>query len=286
ITAPAGYQISDNSVSGFSGSMSLSPVGGTVTAKTIYVRLDGTSTTSSPVSGNISIASTGATTQTLAVSGTVNKLPAISTQPQNQIKSVGDNVTFSVTTSNVTNYQWEYYNSGIWNVLNNASAVVGANTATVTISSLQATQSNIKLRCKLTNDCDIIYSDEATLTVIAPSTQKVLFVNKSVTSGNGSGNSWANAIPELADALKWARQNKDTDKWSSENPLQIWVASGTYYPLYNAADGAFTTNGNQDNAFVVVKDVHLYGGFAGTETDTEARNLTNISNKTILSGDI
>lgn len=38
-------------------------------------------------------------------------------------------------------------------------------------------------------------------------TENILYVNKTAT-GNGSGDSWTNALPELAGALKWAKQNK------------------------------------------------------------------------------
>ncbi|MDR3251793.1 MAG: InlB B-repeat-containing protein, partial [Tannerella sp.] len=69
---------------------------------------------------------------------------------------------------------------------------------------------------------------------------------------------------------------------------QIWVAAGTYYPLY-AADGASTDP--RDKAFVLVQGVKIYGGFAGTETDIAQRQFPSyggagVVNTTILSGDI
>ncbi|RRN76964.1 hypothetical protein EIM50_22005, partial [Pseudoxanthomonas sp. SGD-10] len=129
---------------------------------------------------------------------------------------------------------------------------------------------------------ELVYGD-AVAPVITPSASNILFVNKAA-AGNGTGNSWANAIPELADALKWARQNKDAGLWSSINPLKIYVAKGTYKPLYNAADDSFTTNSNRDNAFVMVENVQVYGGFASGSTDLATRNFT--TNETILSGDL
>lgn len=54
---------------------------------------------------------------------------------------------------------------------------------------------------------------------------------------NGSGNSWENAIPELADALKWAREQYDTDHTVFDaEPLKIYVAKGTYLPKYKLAE--------------------------------------------------
>ncbi|MFA5619254.1 MAG: T9SS type A sorting domain-containing protein [Weeksellaceae bacterium] len=117
-----------------------------------------------------------------------------------------------------------------------------------------------------------------------PDANNTLFVNQNVAGGDNSGESWENAIPELADALKWARENQNSGIWSANNPLKIWVAEGTYKPLYNAADGQYSQNGDRDNAFVMVKNVQIYGGFSGTETSIEERDWEN--NPTILSGNI
>ncbi|SIT30172.1 gliding motility-associated C-terminal domain-containing protein [Filimonas lacunae] len=106
-----------------------------------------------------------------------------------------------------------------------------------------------------------------------PDVNGILYVKKGV---GGNGSSWGNALSELADALKAA---KDA---TAGTVKQIWVAGGTYYPLY-AAD--FASTDNRDKAFVLVKDVKLYGGFTGTETSLTNRSLSLTSNKTILSGD-
>lgn len=68
ITAPTGFEVSSDGTT-FSSSVSLTPVSGSVAATTISVRLSGTSAGS--FNGDVSFASTGATTQTRAVSGTV-----------------------------------------------------------------------------------------------------------------------------------------------------------------------------------------------------------------------
>ncbi|MGJ1452847.1 MBG domain-containing protein, partial [Sphingobacterium spiritivorum] len=116
-----------------------------------------------------------------------------------------------------------------------------------------------------------------TIVSMVPAANGILYV-KQGSAGNGS--SWANAAPELADALLAAKSNTTIK--------QIWVAKGTYKPLYKAAE---VDNGNvpttdRDKAFVMVKDVKLYGGFAGTETDINQRDLTNTANATTLSGDL
>ncbi|GGG91284.1 hypothetical protein GCM10011416_04860 [Polaribacter pacificus] len=124
---------------------------------------------------------------------------------------------------------------------------------------------------------------EVTTLTLLP-TNNILYVKKNISGGNGNGSSWANAIPELADALVWANKNKAN---FTTTPLQIWVAKGTYKPLYSPENGAnFGTDQTRDNAFLMVNNVQLYGGFAGTETLLTDRDLSLSVNKTILSGDI
>lgn len=112
-------------------------------------------------------------------------------------------------------------------------------------------------------------------------TNNVLYVKKGET---GNGSSWGNAIGELADALKWAKENESN--WAS-TPLEIWVSSGTYKPMYSPEEGAnFGTDQGRDNAFLVVNNVKLYGGFVGTETLLSERDSDMSTNESILSGDV
>lgn len=79
-----------------------------------------------------------------------------------------------------------------------------------------------------------------------PGTNNILYVKKNAT-GSGNGSSWNNAIPELADALKWAHVNKAN---FNNTPLQIWISSGSYKPKYSPQDGAnFGTNQGRKNSF-------------------------------------
>ena len=75
VTAPTGFHVSTSSGSGYASSISLPQSSGTVNTTTVYVRLESTAT-GSP-SGNVDCYSTGATTRTLAVSGTVTNLPTL-----------------------------------------------------------------------------------------------------------------------------------------------------------------------------------------------------------------
>ena len=68
LSAPAGFEISKSSGSGYGTSLSLTQTGGTVSSTTIYVRFRPTS--AGAKSGEISVSSTGATTKKVVVSGT------------------------------------------------------------------------------------------------------------------------------------------------------------------------------------------------------------------------
>ena len=117
---------------------------------------------------------------------------------------------------------------------------------------------------------------------IMPNANGIVFVNKSVTSGNQSGNSWANAVPELADALLSAHSNNTIQ--------QIWVAKGTYSPKYSAGtDGVSpwlqfgVPNCGYFGSLVLVNNVKLYGGFQNAN-ETSITQRDTVNNNTIISG--
>lgn len=85
---------------------------------------------------------------------------------------------------------------------------------------------------------------------------------KSGSTGNGSA--WNNAYGSLVSALT-AAQSTD----------EIWVSAGTYKP---------TTGTDRTASFTLKNNVGIYGGFAGTETARDQRNIA--TNVTILSGEI
>ncbi len=101
-----------------------------------------------------------------------------------------------------------------------------------------------------------------------------LYVNQGVLpGGNGSGETWPNAMPELRTATAMAQ----TDPTVSE----IWVAQGTYKP-------AGANSGDRAATFRLRSGLAIYGGFsgAGTETQLDQRNADPETNGTILDGDL
>ncbi len=112
------------------------------------------------------------------------------------------------------------------------------------------------------------------LTTVCPAvTGKVIYVDDDATGAN-DGSSCQNAYNFLQDAL--------ADANSSEKPVEIRVAQGTYKPN----QGAEQTPGDSEEAtFQLINGVTLAGGFAGlTESDPNERDVELY--EAILSGDL
>ncbi|WP_144212064.1 MBG domain-containing protein [Flavobacterium anhuiense] len=89
-------------------------------------------------------------------------------------------------------------------------------------------------------------------------------------AGNKDGSSWANASDNLQRMIS-----------TSEGGTQVWIARGIYTPKVALAPN--TSSRDRNNTFGLKKDVKLYGGFLGNETDLSQRNGRN---ETILSGNL
>ncbi|MEL6555794.1 MAG: choice-of-anchor Q domain-containing protein [Cyanobacteria bacterium J06621_11] len=89
----------------------------------------------------------------------------------------------------------------------------------------------------------------------------IIYVKQGAT-GSGDGSSWADAYTDLAGAIA-----------NAANGDEIWLAEGTYVP------GAARTD-----TFSLTKEIAIYGGFSGSETNRSDRDWQN--NLTILSGEI
>ncbi|WP_410220952.1 YDG domain-containing protein [Pedobacter sp.] len=269
ITAPNGFEISTSSAGTYSTTINnISPSGGTVSSTTIYIRLRA-DIIGSP-SGNIVVSSNGATSKTIAVSGTANITPATPSASSNSPVVLGTTLNLSTPTVTGATYAWigpNGFTSSAQNpsIINITASSAGVYSVTVTV-----------------NGCT---SDAGTTTVvvnapsgITPDASGIVRVKQSG-AGSKTGDSWANAAAELADALKAAKTNTAIK--------EIWVAGGIYKPKYSPVDGVNSgTDQGRENAFLLVKDVKVYGGFAGTENTLADRNLSLTANASILSGDI
>jgi hypothetical protein len=97
----------------------------------------------------------------------------------------------------------------------------------------------------------------------------VLYVNQSAT-GAETGCSWTDAIQDLQTAVTWVREG------AFSQVRQIWVAKGEYLLR--------STNRDLPTTFPLINGIAVYGGFAGTETQLDQRNI--FVNQTVLSGEI
>ncbi|MBP5999616.1 MAG: gliding motility-associated C-terminal domain-containing protein [Sediminibacterium sp.] len=131
LTAPTGYELSTDGAT-YTSTLSIAPVSGTVSARSIYIRLSTASVNGQ--SGNISITSTDATTQNMAtgnatVTRTVAASVTISSNATNNSICAGTNVVFTATPTNGGNaptYQWKL----------NGNSITGANSATYSTTAL------------------------------------------------------------------------------------------------------------------------------------------------------
>jgi hypothetical protein len=106
-------------------------------------------------------------------------------------------------------------------------------------------------------------------------TDTILYVKKGST---GNGSSWANAMGEVGNALN------SVYNVSGNMIKQIWVAQGTYTPLFAPSFITCSTLPDpRDRSFYLKNNIKMYGGFAGTETLLTQRNW--VTNSTVLSGD-
>ena len=106
-------------------------------------------------------------------------------------------------------------------------------------------------------DATATYTDE-------DCTEAIWYVDELAT-GSQNGDSWATATT-LEDAITFA-------DWGDK----IFVKSGTYFPVGTTTPLLITTN-----------ELKIYGGFIGTETDENQRDMSLIktTNATIISGDL
>ncbi|MEO7263635.1 MAG: T9SS type A sorting domain-containing protein [Ferruginibacter sp.] len=87
VTAPANFEVSTSTASGYSGALNLTQSGGNVASTTIYVRT-AASAPSGLLSGNVVLSSSGAPTVNVAVSATVNANPVFTAPVSTSLPNV------------------------------------------------------------------------------------------------------------------------------------------------------------------------------------------------------
>lgn len=226
-------------------------------SNSFFFDITGTSSTEATLNGNFMIGVKGTPYLELAATSA------------GQIME-GTQVMF-VASPGFTNYEFKVNGSAKYSGVNNYFSYYPANGDVITLESE-------------VNHCTYTAPESFVMDVspIVPGSGNILYVNRHAPLP-GDGHSWEAPLTELADALRWAKAREAS--FTAANPLKIFVAGGTYKPLYSIVDEAFGMEGGSNNAFLLVKNVELYGGFAGTEASIAQRDLSIAYNKTILSGD-
>jgi len=134
-------------------------------------------------------------------------------------------------------------------------------------------------------------ADDGTDLVVS-ATETIVFVSQDNATGIEDGSSWQTAFLTVQEGL---------DAAEAAGGGEVWVAAGTYLPTEIPTETlqAFDLTENEDNTcssstnsftedqyktIFLREGVHVYGGFAGTETSLDQRDWE--KNETILSGDL
>jgi hypothetical protein len=235
----------------YSASLSLTPTSGSVATTTIYVRM--TAASASLTSGNISITSTNATTQTFAASGTVNALPTIT-----------GTLSLTTNTSQLTG-SGTAAASNPW-VSSNTSVATVSNTGLVTpISSGTSTITYTNsLGCSIT----------ATVTVTMPTITTSV---NSLSAFSGCPN------------LESTTQNFTVS--GTNLSANISIAAPTGFEISTAATSGFSSTLTLTRSSGIVASTTIYARMAALSSSPSAGNIslttTNATTKTIaVSGEV
>lgn len=109
------------------------------------------------------------------------------------------------------------------------------------------------------------------ITTAVVQAQPVIFVDADATGAN-NGASWNDAFTDLHLALQTAQFG-----------AEVWVAEGIYKPVVPANPPAVTVQ-ERGRSFRVLDGVSVFGGFSGTETLRDERDIA--AHVTFLSGDL
>ncbi|MEN0008634.1 MBG domain-containing protein [Flavobacterium nitrogenifigens] len=201
LSPPTGYEISTTFGGPYFTNLSLTPSSGNIN-RTIYVRLAATAT--GTPTGNLVVSSIGIPTKNVVLSGTVNPLPAITSEPSSNTICIGDNTTFSITASNATGYKWQVdqgAGAGFTDISIGAP-YSGVTSSTLTITGATAAMNGYAYRgiATGTGACTPAISNNAFLTInpapaitAHPSSTSVCLGGNtafSVTATNATGYQW------------------------------------------------------------------------------------------------
>jgi hypothetical protein len=175
-------------------------------------------------------------TCTFTVTVIDGQLPVISSQPTNLTRCLGDNVTFSVTSSNAVTYQWQQWNGSAW------VDIAGATGATHTVNNVTLAMNTNTYRVRIVGLCTTVTSAAATLFVnnlptitLVGDRPPVLLPGETITiSGD--------VIP-AGGTFVWFLNGVAQPQLGSGPSIQVTVdGAGTYRAVYTDPNGCTSTS--------------------------------------------
>lgn len=320
ITPPVGFEVSTSSTFassiGTSSSALVIGAAGAIASTTIYVRLQSTASTGSP-SGNITFASTSATTKNVAVTGTVGvNLSAVaisaSTAQSICLGSSGTSVSVAETGGGtITGRQWGKRSTSGGSITN----VTGTSTSYTPSSADFSVAGTYYLVCTSTPTCgSAMASNEITITINGlpatpgtPTTNSPQCASPGVTlTANGSapsGETWywettstgvattssASTYTATATGTYYIRSKNTTSAcWGSAGSAAIVISAGPTAPTLSSPSTAATgVSLTPTLSWVAVSGATSYDVYIGTTLpgSATANVLTNsYSPSTLLTG--
>ncbi len=277
ITPPTGVEISQTSGSGFTNTITLIQTSGSVVTTTIYARLTGGS--AGAVSGDIAHASTGATTQNVAISGSVTALPLITVSPS----SLSGFTTIEGTPSTTQNYTVSGANlTADISILAPSGFTISTNAITGFGSSLTLTQiggsiASTTIFVRLTGIAQGTPSGDISHTSTGAVTKNVAVdgtVNAnntptiSVTPTTLSGFSTIVGTPSATQTYSVSAVNLSTD---------LIITAPTGVEISQSANSGFMASLTLNQSSGVVAATTIYVRLTGAAVNTVSGNITNAS---------
>lgn len=246
LAALTGYEYSLNGTTYSSSALSITAVSGSVTNTTVYVRL-AASSSGSP-SGNLTFSSTGATNQTVAVSGTTGTTPVISVQPSaTAFGCQNANFTLAATVTGATSFQWFSNTTNSTTGGTNLGASNNARTSALTPSTsvtgsfyyyLVATSGS----CSVTSNVSVFTVDPLPVVGTASGTATIC-----------SGTSTPLTLTGSTGTIQWQQSADGTNGWASvtggsgsttDSYTTVALTATTYYRAVVSSGSCTAVNSN------------------------------------------
>ena len=184
---------------------------------------------------------------------------ALSASPLSQTVYDQNSVTATIVSSN-TSFLWQYYDGSTWQTLTgrdgwtsatSTDSSTGLITNTLANPTIPLAYNAVPLRAVASSASDFFRAFTFT---VKP--RYIRYVDSRVAS-SGDGTSWATAFKTFNDAFS-----------VSDGGVDLWIVGGLY------VEPQFINNRYNDTYVPVVIGARYYPGFAGTETQVSAANLT------------